>query len=100
MPVQTIKGPALPEILKMIFCQCKKECKGPCTCKKAGLPCSSICGSCESRQCSNYKDSDNMLSQQVELEETLDSDEVVDGVELEGTLDPEEVQDKESDDDW
>ena len=77
MPVQTTNDPAPQNLLKMIFCHCKKECKGTCSCIKAGLPCSFICGSCESRQCSNYKDSKEvMLSGEVDVTETIEAGEI------------------------
>lgn len=85
MPVQTTNDPAPQNLLKMIFCQCKKECKATCSCLKAGIPCSFICGSCESRQCSNYKDSaDVMLSEELEVTETIEAGEIEGEIDQQG----------------
>lgn len=49
------RPPAPTEILEMIFCNCKTGCsRGTCTCRKAGLNCSSVCGSCFQGNCTNY----------------------------------------------
>ncbi|XP_030763225.1 UDP-glucuronosyltransferase 2B19-like [Sitophilus oryzae] len=37
----------------MISCKCIKDCNAACSCRKAGLHCSVVCGSCQGRACSN-----------------------------------------------
>lgn len=72
VPIQTTKEPADPKLLKLIFCQCKGDCEqsSRCSCRRAGLRCSSICGSCQSNQCENYKDAEvSMIPEEVEAEE-------------------------------
>lgn len=40
-------------ILKMIFCNCKSGCKKICSCKKANIFCSNLCGNCNGNSCEN-----------------------------------------------
>lgn len=43
----TTKDPVAPEaILNKIFCRCSTGCGGRCGCRKAGIPCSMVCGTC------------------------------------------------------
>ncbi len=35
--------PALPNILKMIFCSCTKGCSADCSCRKVGIFCNNVC---------------------------------------------------------
>ncbi|CAH2095554.1 unnamed protein product [Euphydryas editha] len=53
MPVQNSKPPAPPELLKLIFCNCKGNCGAMCGCRKAGLKCSAVCFHCSGETCSN-----------------------------------------------
>lgn len=52
-PIMMTRPAAPDEILKMIFCNCKKGCGNACSCKKAGLFCNDACGSCRSNSCNN-----------------------------------------------
>lgn len=81
VPIQTNKDVAPLSLLKTISCACKKGCAGACSCRKAGLKCSSICKHCCGQQCENVmppivdddeEDSDLILEpgEQVELSET------------------------------
>lgn len=45
--------PAPEELLKMIFCSCKKGCGASCGCRRVGLFCNSTCGSCSGDNCQN-----------------------------------------------
>lgn len=47
MPITTMEPPAPDELLELISCKCKKDCKGNCGCRKSGLYCSKICKNCE-----------------------------------------------------
>lgn len=53
LPVCMKKPPAPDELLKMIFCQCKKGCGALCGCRKVGLYCNSTCSGCSREDCSN-----------------------------------------------
>lgn len=48
-----LQDAAPQELLKMISCKCTKCCNAPCSCRKAGLQCSVVCGSCQGKSCSN-----------------------------------------------
>lgn len=73
VPVMMTKEPAPQELLKLIFCNCKKGCGKNCSCKKAGLFCTLACGSCQmSGNCSNL-----LLLTENEEDESLDYDELV-----------------------
>lgn len=45
--------PAPEELLKMIFCSCKKGCGASCGCRRVGLFCNLTCGSCSGDNCQN-----------------------------------------------
>ena len=53
IPVTMNKKPAPKLLLDLVFCNCKKGSCNNCTCKKAGLYCSNVCGSCCIRMCPN-----------------------------------------------
>lgn len=56
-PVKMTNSPAPSNLLELIFCNCKKGCTGSCSCRKAGLKCTEICGSCTSNNpCQNLYD--------------------------------------------
>ena len=42
-----------PELLKIVRCGCKGLCGTKCSCRKAGLKCSSTCKECHGPACSN-----------------------------------------------
>ena len=52
-PVQMTQNAAPDTLLKVIFCNCKKPCGKACSCKKAGLFCTSVCGFCNENNCEN-----------------------------------------------
>lgn len=52
-PKMFSKDPAPQSLLSYISCGCKKDCKGACSCKKAGLTCSSLCRNCLGKSCTN-----------------------------------------------
>ena len=45
-PVPMTRAPAPQHILSLISCACKMGCQWVCTCRKAGLRCTSICAHC------------------------------------------------------
>lgn len=53
MPIACEKDPAPPSLLKLISCTCKTGCGKACGCRKAGLKCSPICGTCSGTACNN-----------------------------------------------
>ena len=57
MPITMNKQPIPEEILEILACQCKADCKDlRCRCKKLGLKCTSLCEYCTGINCKNYKD--------------------------------------------
>ena len=53
-PIPTDKDPAPTELLNIISCKCLKGCStATCSCRKAALKCSMICGSCMGLSCTN-----------------------------------------------
>ncbi|ELU12506.1 hypothetical protein CAPTEDRAFT_214834 [Capitella teleta] len=52
-PEETTKGVVPENLLKMVACGCKTQCKKSCGCRKLGLKCSSMCSHCEGEACSN-----------------------------------------------
>ncbi|ELU07980.1 hypothetical protein CAPTEDRAFT_206230 [Capitella teleta] len=52
-PVETTKGVAPENLLKMVACGCKTQCGKSCGCRKLGFKCSSMCSHCEGESCSN-----------------------------------------------
>lgn len=60
-PVTTDKAIAPDFILKLVFCNCKTDCRNLCSCRKATMNCSSLCGQCQGNSCSNiYKEEDSL----------------------------------------
>lgn len=54
IPVQCKEAVVPPDLLKLIFCNCKESnCFKNCSCRKLGLRCSSKCGQCYGISCSN-----------------------------------------------
>lgn len=52
-PIKMDQAAAPSKLLKVIFCSCKKPCGKACSCRKAGLYCTSVCGSCSENNCRN-----------------------------------------------
>ena len=42
-----------PDLLRIVWCGCKWPCGAKCSCRKAGLKCSSTCKECHGLMCSN-----------------------------------------------
>ncbi|GBN59784.1 hypothetical protein AVEN_110098-1 [Araneus ventricosus] len=59
---------AAESLVKIISCNCKKECKNACVCRKAGLICSSLCTCSLGEACVNVSDI-NLLWDNIEDEE-------------------------------
>ena len=53
IPVMTDVEAGPPELLKIVRCGCKGPCGARCSCRKAGLKCSSTCKECHGLTCSN-----------------------------------------------
>lgn len=53
VPVHTMKDVAPESLLKSVACACKKGCSGACSCRKAGLKCSTMCKHCSGQECEN-----------------------------------------------
>ncbi|ELU04056.1 hypothetical protein CAPTEDRAFT_206657 [Capitella teleta] len=52
-PVETTKGVVPENLLKMVACGCKTQCRKSFGCRKLGLNCSSTCSHCAGKSCSN-----------------------------------------------
>ena len=53
-PKTTNKNPAPGLLLKIIGCNCSSDCSTlHCGCRRGGYPCSSVCGKCQFKECSN-----------------------------------------------
>lgn len=52
-PIKTVDPPAPQDLLKMIFCNCKKGCETSCGCRRVGLFCNVTCGACSGDNCQN-----------------------------------------------
>ncbi|GBM09827.1 hypothetical protein AVEN_234659-1 [Araneus ventricosus] len=64
---------AVPEsLLKIISCNYKKGCKNACSCRKAGLICSSLCTCSLGEACENVSDI-NLLEDSIEDEDDTPS---------------------------
>lgn len=59
LPVYTLDPVAPDDLLNLIYCNCKGNCGNRCTCRKAALPCSHICGNCLGTSCSNCPEFNN-----------------------------------------
>lgn len=46
IPITTTDPIAPDTILNNIFCACTTGCGGRCGCRKVGIPCSIVCGTC------------------------------------------------------
>ncbi|KAJ8976678.1 hypothetical protein NQ317_004762, partial [Molorchus minor] len=60
-PVTTEKAIASDFILKLVFCNCKADCRNFCSCRNANINCFSLCGQCQGNSCSNvYKEEESL----------------------------------------
>ena len=56
IPIMTDLPPAPSELLRLIRCNCKTECRSErCTCRKNHVRCSNVCGQCKGVACSNVE---------------------------------------------
>ena len=54
VPVTMDNPPAPDYLLKIIKCNCQKDCSSrSCSCRKYQLPCNIACGSCKGVACTN-----------------------------------------------
>ena len=70
IPITTADEIGPPELLKLTACNCKKDCKKQCSCRKMGVHCISACGTCAGKNCSN--------TEAVEALEDIENDETAD----------------------
>ena len=69
-PVMTEKKPTPDNLLKIVHCNCTTACTTQrCTCRRYGLPCTSVCGECQLESCENPN---NVLP--MDQDDTEDSD--------------------------
>ena len=52
-PIMTDNEAGPPDILKVIRCGCEGTCGKRCSCRKAGLKCTSLCKECNGIICTN-----------------------------------------------
>jgi hypothetical protein len=54
VPVMTAKNAAPDNLLQIVHCNCTTACTTQrCTCRRYGLPCTSVCGRCQLESCEN-----------------------------------------------
>ena len=51
--IATDEAAGPPDLLKLIRCGCKVQCGNNCSCRKAGLKCTSSCRECQGTTCKN-----------------------------------------------
>ena len=56
LPIMMEVPPAPHNLLKLIRCNCTKECRGHCSCFKHSLKCTAMCGECRGVSCCNDQD--------------------------------------------
>ena len=68
--VMTEKNVDPEELLKVVHCNCLAECKSSrCSCRRYGLPCSAACGPCQTENCDNPNN-----TQDIDIEEEDDTE--------------------------
>ncbi|KAE8752846.1 hypothetical protein FOCC_FOCC000584, partial [Frankliniella occidentalis] len=75
IPVTTTNAAAPKELLELISCDCRASCGAGCSCVKAGLKCSGICGHCAGVGCVNAeaeRESSDEEDDEEDEEERLD----------------------------
>ena len=56
-PITTDQPPAPDDLLKIIRCKCKTECKSAlCSCRRNGLKCVTACAVCHGQDCTNVEE--------------------------------------------
>ena len=54
VPNMSRMSPATDSLLKFIHCNCSTACRTHnCSCRRYGLPCTVVCGSCQLKECDN-----------------------------------------------
>ena len=54
VPVMSTMNAAPDNLLKIILCNCSTACKTlRCSCRRYGLPCTTVCGPCQIEECDN-----------------------------------------------
>ena len=54
VPVMTQNHAAPDKLLKITHCNCSEGCRlSPCSCRRYGLPCTGVCGPCQTENCNN-----------------------------------------------
>lgn len=99
-PITTLIPPAPEELLNSIFCNCTKGCGSNCGCRKVGLQCSVVCGSCRGQSCLNTTPDDTIVESEFNEDEPdliyLFSDEItVNEDEDDAEAEIEEIDDEE-----
>lgn len=65
------------QLLQIISCNCRKGCGNACSCKKAGLKCSIVCGQCSGQSCENIPEiTIDFDEQTLDLDESFDDEEL------------------------
>lgn len=76
--ITTLQPPAPNSIMKLISCKCKKGCRGPCCCRKAGLICCILCvyygGACDNGCQQGQDEEGEALGKRDLLQEMVDED--------------------------
>jgi hypothetical protein len=81
-PIKTTEKAAPQTLLNVISCHCRKGCSKACSCRKAGLQCSVVCGFCSGQSCKNAveiridneDDDDEISSLETEIFRNTDND--------------------------
>ena len=72
IPVMTEKNAAPDELLKVIHCNCSAGCKSSrCTCRRYGLPCTAACGPCQTENCDNPNNTQDIDNEEDDDTENL-----------------------------
>lgn len=82
-PITTTDPPAPQELLNSISCTCKKGCKAACSCRKAGIKCTTICITCKGHACFNSITEDKEV-----ILDATQCDEEIDVIEGEEEMNP------------
>ncbi|KAH3725759.1 hypothetical protein DPMN_051608 [Dreissena polymorpha] len=67
-PINSIinqSNPAPDELLKIIQCNCSVGCESSrCSCRRYGLPYTAVCGPCQTENCDNPNNSQEVCSEE------------------------------------
>ena len=59
IPVMTQNNAASDKLLEITHCNCSGGCKSSrCSCRRYGLPCTAVCGPCQTENCNNIQEVD------------------------------------------